>query len=242
MLIRSRAIALGTIRYGDDKLICRMLTNNEGCVSFIVRRGRTISSRHRLLSPLALLEVEWNKTARGGLAIPKQLCAPEPYTSIPYDPQKTSVALFLCEFLDAALRHEPPASRLFAFVEQALRLYDHKDEGHANFHLVFLLQFATFLGLQPDISTYRRGCYFDLRDGCFTSIPPAHGDFILPDEAAVLPVLMRMNFANMHYFLLNGAERSRLLAHLVNYYRLHTPSFPELKSLDVLREVWGKSQ
>lgn len=239
MTVRSRAIVLSTIRYGDDKLICRLITEKEGCVSFLVRRGKGRNSRHKLFRPLSLLDVEWKKTINGTLAYPKNVAVFEPYATIPYDAKKTSVALFLCEFLNATLRSEPPAKELFAFVEQSLLFYDRIESGHANFHLVFLLQLATFLGLQPDASTFRQNCYFDLREGTFTTICPLHMDYIPPAEASALPLLMRMTYANMHRFRLNGAERSRLLAHLVSYYRLHIPAFPELKSLDILREVWG---
>lgn len=48
-----------------------------------------------------------------------------------------------------------------------------------------------------------------------------------------------MNYATMHLFRFSGAERSRLLGHINDYYRLHLPGFPELKSLPVLAEVFS---
>lgn len=241
MLLRSRAIVLYTLPYGDDKMICRLLTEQEGCVPFIVRRSRAKASRHRIFQPLALLEVEWNKPKGDTLVRPKSVTALEPYLSIPYEAGKTSVALFLCEFLNAALRSEPPATPLFRFVEHSLRLYDRLEREHANFHLVFLLQLASFIGLQPDVASHKRGAYFDLRESRFTTILPPHTEYIPPEEAEALPQLMRMSYANMRYFRLSGAQRSSLLKHLLTYYQLHIPSFPMLKSLDVLREVWGKN-
>lgn len=238
MITHSRAIVLSVIRYGDDKLICRLLTEQDGCLSFMVRRGRGRGSRHRLFRPLAMLSVEWDKTGRDRLVHPKSVAPLETYATIPYEPEKASVAMFLCEFLNAALRKEPPGGGLFSFVENALRFYDRVSERHANFHLVFLLNLSAFLGLQPDAGGYTAGSHFDMRDGCFTPHCPQHPDFIPSHEASVLPALLRMNFANMHLFRLNGRERSRLLQYLVAYYRLHIPDFPELKSLQVLRDIW----
>ncbi|MBP3228556.1 MAG: DNA repair protein RecO C-terminal domain-containing protein [Bacteroidaceae bacterium] len=239
MLFRSRAIVLQTLRYADDKLVCRLLTEREGCVSFLVRRGTGRGSRHRLFRPLALLDVEWSKPRDGALAYPKNVAAALNYATIPYDTSKTAVALFLCEFLQSAVRSEPPSPALFAFVEQSLRFYDRLERGHANFHLVFLLQLATFLGLSPDVGGFRPGAFFDLREGGFTAMRPLHPQYAEPEEAAALPVLMRMSYANMHRFRLSGRERSRLLAHLCDYYRLHIPAFPELKSLGILGEVFA---
>ena len=42
----------------------------------------------------------------------------------------------------------------------------------------------------------------------------------------------------MRVFRFSGADRSRLLAALNRYYALHLPGFPDLKSLDVLREMF----
>lgn len=239
MLIRSQAIVLKVVRYSDNKLICTLLTEEEGCVPFIIFRGKSPRSLHRLFHPLSLLQVEWQKHPRGGIAKPKNVSLVEPYSSIPYSAQKMSVALFICDFLSAAVRGEPPAKDLFTYVEQSLRFYDHTENESSNFHLVFLLQFASFLGLQPDMTNYRKGLFFDLREGFFTQTQPTHPDFIEPDKAERLPVLMRMNYVNMHLFKMSGSERSLLLSHLCKYYQLHIPSFPELKSLDVLREIWA---
>lgn len=41
---------------------------------------------------------------------------------------------------------------------------------------------------------------------------------------------------------MNRLERGRYLEVLDEYYRLHVPEFPELKSLDVLKEVLPDSE
>jgi len=42
----------------------------------------------------------------------------------------------------------------------------------------------------------------------------------------------------MHLFKMSHKERGRLIEVVLQYYRLHLPDFPELKSLDVLRELY----
>jgi len=42
----------------------------------------------------------------------------------------------------------------------------------------------------------------------------------------------------MHLFKMNRQERLRLLVLINDYYRLHLPDFPELNSLQVLKEVF----
>ena len=47
-----------------------------------------------------------------------------------------------------------------------------------------------------------------------------------------------MNYDTMHLFSMNRMERNRCLDIISQYYRLHLPDFPELKSLPVLQELF----
>jgi DNA repair protein RecO (recombination protein O) len=59
-----------------------------------------------------------------------------------------------------------------------------------------------------------------------------------PDEASRIRLLLRMNYETMHLFAMSRAERSRCLMVINDYYRLHIPDFPILKSIDVLKELF----
>ena len=48
-----------------------------------------------------------------------------------------------------------------------------------------------------------------------------------------------MNYETMHLFAMSRAERNRCLTIINDYYRLHLPDFPLLKSLDVLKELFA---
>ena len=62
--------------------------------------------------------------------------------------------------------------------------------------------------------------------------------FLLPKDAEHLIVLLRTGYDSMHQLALNRKLRGVYLAILSLYYRLHIPDFPELKSADVLRELF----
>ena len=80
--------------------------------------------------------------------------------------------------------------------------------------------------------------YFDLRAAEFCSLTPTHRDFLMPQEAGRILLLMRMDFPTMHLFRLSRMERNRILEILLLYYRLHVPGFPELRSVSVLKELY----
>ena len=84
----------------------------------------------------------------------------------------------------------------------------------------------------------REDSFFDLRGATFCATPPLHRDFLQPEEAGRIRLLMRMDYPTMHLFRLSRNERNRILDVLLTYYRLHLPGFPTLRSLSVLQELY----
>lgn len=241
MLVKSKAIVLSVVRYNDEHLIADTFTDNAGRISYLVRLSRSprATVRHVLFRPLALLEIDWDRRAGVSLPRPRSARVCIPYASLPYDGRKSAIGLFMADFLRHALRTEVDAAAVFSYVADSLQWLDTCTAGYANFHLVFLMRFARFLGFAPNMSAYHPGDYFDLEAGVFTTRQPLHAHFVGPSEAHSLPLLMRMNYGTMHLFRFTGRERSRLLEHINAYYRLHVDGFPELKSLAVLREMFA---
>ena len=101
------------------------------------------------------------------------------------------------------------------------------------------MRLTRLLGFRPNLGGYSPGCCFDLRSGCFCAAAPLHGDFLAPAEAARVGLVMRMDYATMHLFRLSHQERNRMVEVLLKYYRIHLPGFPQLRSLDVLRELFA---
>lgn len=244
MLVESRALVLRTIKYNDESVIAETLTESFGRVSFLVRISRSprAAVRHTLFQPLALLRITWNHREGNSLKRPKAAGVALPLRSIPYDAGKRAVALFLAEFLQAAVRTDDTGGLLFQYICNSLEWFDTAPRDFANFHLVFLLRLVRFLGFEPNLEDYLPGCFFDLESGRFVSRPPLHNHYLLPDDAARLPLLRRMNFSTMRVFRFSGSERSRLLGSIVLYYRLHLPAFPEMKSLAVLQDLFDASR
>ena len=241
MLLSSRCIVLHTLRYGDNAIIAHVLTEAAGCLTYIIRvtHARRARSPHMLFQPFALLDIAWEDHPRASMQRPKSVSVATPLVSIPYEMGKRGIALYLAEFLYHALRSEPASPSLFAYIYHSIEWLDATRGSVANFHLVFLLRLTRFLGLFPEVRTVVPGTYFDLETCAFSALKPAHPHFLTPEEAVRLPLLLRMRYETMHLFHLSAAERSRFLDLVGAYYQLHCPGFPELKSLQVLRQLGG---
>ena len=241
MLTKTPAIVLHSFKYGETRMIVDMYTKVYGRLSFIVQLPKTTKGKvkKQFFQPLTLLNVETD--VRPKLKLQKLASAailiPQP--SLQTDPAKLSITLFLAEFLYHALKGEQKNEPLFDYVVNSLLWLGSSDGQIANFHLVFVMRMARFLGFYPNLDGYTPGCFFDLRASNFCMEPPVHREILQPDEAAKVQLMMRMDYATMHLYRLSRQDRSRLLDIVLSYYRIHLPAFPELSSLSVLHELFN---
>ena len=242
MLVKTHAIVLRSLKYGDNQLITDLLTEAFGRVSFVssIPRTQKAKIKKQLFQPLTLLEIEFDHRPNARLQRLRDARMTYPFTSIPYSEAKLAIALFVAEFLSHATRDEQQNVSLYKYVETSVRWLDGAQHALANFHLAFMIRLSRFLGFYPNLDDYTRGCLFDLRSGCFVASIPMHNDYLQPDDAAQMANLMRITPQTMHLFGFSHHERNRCTQLAINFYRLHIPSFPELKSFDVLRAVYGE--
>lgn len=241
MLTKTEAIVLHSLKYGDQRAIVDLFTRDHGRVSFIVSLPRSAKGRMKkqYFQPLTLLSIECDLRPQLQLQKLREVTLLQPLASLHTDPSKLAIALFLSDFLYHALLDEQQNEPLFDYVVSGIEWLDSCSDRFANFHLVFLMRLSRFLGFYPNLDDDGGDHYFDLRAATFTAQPPLHADFLMPEEARHIGQLMRMDYVSMHLFRLSRSERQRILHLLLTYYRLHLPDFPELRSVDVLHELFS---
>ena len=240
MLTKTTAIVLHNIKYGDSKMIVDMFTRAHGRMSFVVSIPKSSKSklRKQFFQPLSMLSLEYDYRPKVQLQKIRNVALFHPYSSLPFDIDKLTVGMFISEFLYHSLYGEQANELMFDYIYDSLQWFDGSPSPASNFHLVFMMRLSLFLGFYPNLDDFVPGCVFDLRSGSFSSVAPLHSDYLLPDEASQMSLMMRMNYSTMHLFRFTRAQRNRLLDVIVQYYRLHIPGFPEMKSLDVLRNIY----
>lgn len=241
MITKTRGIVLRSVRFGESSLIVDVLTKSSGRVSFMVHIPKTLKGKikKQYFQPMTLLDFEYDFRQRSNLQRIKDVRVSLPYSSIPIDPAKSCISLFLSEFIYYATRNEQENPTLFTYISTSLEWLDNAYEDFANFHLVFMMRLGKFLGFHPFLEDFTPGCFFDLRNGCFTLSMPLHTDFLNAADAGHLYNLMRMNFDTMKLFKLSHDDRNRITEIVLRYYKLHLPNMPELQSFDILREVFA---
>ncbi len=238
--MKTPALVLSTVNYGDRQLIVDLLTRQAGRQSFIVRLSQSPHGRvhRRLFQPLTLLDADFTLRPNRTLQRFSEVRMARPWTSLTANPYKMPLVFFVAEFLRHATRDEQDVATLFDYVVDSVEWLDMASEGYANFHLVFMIRLSMFLGFFPNLESYEPGACFDLRSGCFSTTVPPHPDYIQADEAEAMVGLMRLSFTTMRLFRMSREQRNRCVDVILDFYRLHIPAFPELKTLGVVRELF----
>jgi DNA repair protein RecO (recombination protein O) len=240
MLHKTRGIALHSIKYGETSIIAHVYTEQFGRQSYIVkgayRKKSSVSAA--LFYPLNLLEMEVYYKPGSSLQNIKEARINPVFKNIPFDPQKKAIVVFLAELLYRILREEEAGPQLFNFIFNSLQILDLKTHIVSNFHIVFLFQLSKYTGFYPLNNYSEAEPVFDLLNGRFVSDAPAHGHFVHFEESKLFASLINKGFDDLDAIKLTREKRQYLLEKLVEYYRLHFENMGNIKSLQVLKEVF----
>ena len=168
------------------------------------------------------------KEAKSGLAV----------TQLHFHPVKNALSLFLSEVLYRTIQEKEANRPLFDYLYRSIKWLDIADKGIANFHLAFLLQLSAYLGIHPNSGSYKKGYFFDLRNGIFSGFLPEHNNYLNKEDSIVFERLLRINFENMALYTFTRHERARIIRYIIEYYRIHLSDFPEIKSLAVMQSLY----
>lgn len=240
MLHKTRGVVLHAMPYNDKYTIIYMYTEHFGRVAYMIARsrGKRTAVSPALFMPLSVLEMEVEHKNHREIHRIREAKACFSVNGLSSHPVKNVVALFLAEVMFRVVRETEPDAALFGFLYRSVFLLETTEKGIANFHLVFLLHLLRYLGIFPDAHAFAPGCYFDLLNAVFTGSVPMHKYFLSSDESRVFAALLRISYENMHAYRFSRAERVGIVEQILQYYRLHLPEFPEIRSIAVMQSLF----
>ncbi len=240
MLCKSRAIVLKTIKYSETSLVVKAYTEQFGLKSFLVRgvRKKHAKNSSNLFQPLNIIEVVFSEKQSTALIIPKEISLGYTYQSIPFDLYKSSVILFMNELIYRSVHEEEANNELFQLLYHFLVHIDNTQERVANTHLVFSFHLTMHLGFFPLGSFSPEEPYFLLREGVFSKYSPHDELSLNQQESELLHLLVNAELENCHEIEISNQARNRMLEIIILYYQLHLIGFGEIKSLEVLNQVF----
>lgn len=239
MLHKTSGIILQTTNYSDTSFIAKIYTEHFGLQSYMISGARSKKSKTKasLFQPMTIIDIEVSNSTKSTLHRISEISIKYPYSDIPYNIVKSTIAIFLNEVLFRSLKEEEANEDLFSFIKNSLLILDIKNESCSNFHLSFLVQISKYFGFYPQGNFSEKNSFFDLRAGKFTAHLPSHNNYLNPTFSSLLGKTMVAKFENIQDIKMDSMQRKALLNSLVFFFQFHIPSFGEIKSVAVLEEV-----
>ena len=176
MLSKTRGIVLTNFKYSENSIIVKIYTEDFGLQSYLIRSVRNKKSKIKagIFQPLTLLEFVAGHSKRSRLHSIKEITDCSQLNGISLDIKKSSVAIFIAELLNKAIREEECNKELFEFLFNTIHFLDKKEGRVSEFHLYFLLDLTKFLGFYPQNNFGENCAVFDLYNGKFQMQIPEH--------------------------------------------------------------------
>jgi len=231
-------VALRVTRYSDSQSILTAYSRECGRVSLALPAGagRSAARMRALTMPLGVVECQTERRPGREIMPMRQAVQAFALRSLHSDPVKQMMAMFLAELLSITLPAGEADASLYDFLIGAIRFLDNADPRRtSNFHICFLYHLGRLLGIEPDVSTYRRGAILDLADGVWRTSPPLHRQYLSPEDSDVAYRLSRMTFVNLGRYRFSRDERNRIVDAIVEYYSIHYVPLRKMRTLSVLR-------
>ncbi|NLA24827.1 MAG: DNA repair protein RecO [Bacteroidales bacterium] len=239
MIVKTKAIVLKKIPYGDSSLIVQLFTEQLGRQSVIIKgcRSQKTKAKVALFQPSTLLKCEFSFKEKNKLHPLQEVNIDTAYKFLYSDISKTSVAVFLCELITRSIKEEEPQIDVFQFIHQSFTHIDDTENNIANFPLFFMLKLLPYLGFKPGENYSSETPFFNIREGVFMPVYTTDYDTCSQNSSHILFQLMQANISNYQNIKIQNSQRAELTQKMLNYYNIHIESFGNLKSLQILHEV-----
>src|SRR5690606_1621879 len=134
--------------YSESSLIIRLLTPHDGVQSFIFQGAKRKNKKGNLVSPMAILSVEYFRRNDSDLG---KISAIEPglvFRNIPFDPYRSSILFFMNEVINKSVKDKAVDEDLYTFLRSLIEVLDLSDHIN-NFPIKFLYHLTKYLGFYP---------------------------------------------------------------------------------------------
>ena len=145
---------LGTRKFKDNLKIVSLFTPESGCLSFLIRISKT-KPTHHVFQPLNKIQGSADSRTES-LRIISQVELLNSYKEIPFHANKSTVALFVCEFLYRVLPEHYPNPSVYYLLDELAELLDHR-ENYSGIVPTFLVKFCQEMGIIDQAESFKKG-------------------------------------------------------------------------------------
>jgi DNA repair protein RecO (recombination protein O) len=235
MGLKIDGIVLRKLDYSETSVIIKVLTREEGVKDFIFQGAKRKNKKGNLISPLAIISIEYYQRNDSDLAKITSVEAKYLYKSIPFDPYKSSIIFFMNEVLNNTIKEKAAATDLYDFLLNILQILDLSDKT-SNYPIKFLYRLTKYLGFYPNEIVDSN--YLDLKEGTYCKYSPNHGIFLNKQLSEQLLIFSKLDFNGQNDPKISLTLRRDLIYSLLKYYGIIIDNFKPIQSLQVLESTF----
>ena len=216
MKTKAELIVLNHTKFGENSIVLHTLSAEYGRRGFLVK----VSPRSgmALFLPLNILEAEVTENPKSDLWFARNFVSVNPLNGIRSNIHKNTMTLFMSEVLYRVIKDQSNEDGLADWLKGQILTLDALESDFANFHLLFLLNLCSALGFDADTA----------------GIAPFADQHLIQVEN-----LLTRPFTEALLLPLSGADRNAIAESILKYIEYHTESAVNVRSLAVLREIYG---
>ena len=219
MTERVNAYVLSSRKFKDSLRLAHVFTLEYGVQTFLFRTGKK-GENISFFQPLNAIQFS-GKKQEGKLEIAKDMSLSEVYTSIPFQVEKSTVALFISEFLYRCLPEHYVNEEVYQLIQKTTQRLDSSEKtGTLPIHV--LAQFAMEMGF--------------LSDEYELTFENTRSDEGLLHKA--LQLFISTSIENEVQSPLNRDQRKSLLEELIRFCSSHLDTSIRLNSLEMFHEIF----
>lgn len=211
------AIVLNYTKIRDNCIVLHTLTRTYGRRSFLIRVSSRTSMSYFL--PLNIVELSITENPKSDLWYAKPVSLSYPLLGIRGNLFKNTISLFMAEVLYRVLKDGALEGGLYDWCERQVVTLDALDTDFSNYHIRFLLELCIALGFRPE------------------SQDMVH---FSGDLQGVIEKFMSADLPSSMLIQLTGKTRNEVASAIIKYLEFHTESAINIRSLQVLREIYGQ--
>jgi len=249
VVVRSDAIVLKTLKYGDTSKIITAFTREYGKLSLIAKGARTSRSKFgSILNPMSCIQAVFYMKESRDIHLLSDASLSCVHKNIVGDPQKTMTGFVMLDALNTTVHTREPHPVLFDHLVEALDGLDQAERSPVNYLIAFmiaLLREAGY-GLKLDACVNcggeldREPLAFESQFGGFfcgrcpsSETRPA----VAPNQLKVLRWLERPSPGAWSSLSLEPVESLKIVHLLAGHLCRHVPGAKSLKSLSLLEST-----
>ena len=217
MVFHAELIVLSFTKIKENALVLHCLSREWGRRGFITSVSKTAGTA--LFQPLSILDAEVVENPRSDLWRLRGISAKYGLNGIRASMVKNSMTMFMSEVLYRTIHDGDTEDGLYDWCRRSILTLDALEGDYANYHLRFLLEFAAALGFSPSAE----------------DLAPFGGG-----RSREIAALAGEDFSSCMLLPLSGQARGEIAGQLLKYLEFHTGEQLNIRSLAVLRELYGK--